>query len=116
MTITSNPRFNATLQMIACRLPTRACQIDVTPSRTDGQSEGAGSPLVPSSYGDPSLLLLYRTPCEWMPAGKRMRLRKTTWISSPTSARMVGPRNPRCSSAAVRSCKAAGHGCGFIRK
>ena len=27
---------------------------------------------------------------------------KSTWISSPTSARMVGPRNPKCSSLAVR--------------
>ena len=63
------------------------------------------APLVPSSYGDPSLLLLYKTPCEWMLAGKRMRLLKTMWISSPTSARMVGPSNPRCSSAAVRFCE-----------
>lgn len=46
----------------------------------------------------PSWALVYWTPCGCIEIGKDARLRKRTRISSPTSARMIGPSSARWSS------------------
>src|SRR3954453_7469830 len=63
-------------------------------------SSALSAPEVPSSYGAPSELLAYRTPCGCMLYGRVALFLKTTLMVSPTSARIVGPRRPVCSQRA----------------
>ena len=55
-------------------------------------------PEVPSLYPKPSFALLYMTPWENILYGLSASFWNVTTISSPTCARMIGPRIPRCSS------------------